>query len=100
MDRLARRFGCAKVFQRQFRKDRQFHPRQMRAKAGVPPATAKADMRVRAAADVEAVGLAEARLVAVARDEPQHNLVARRDLPASDLGLCGCGAPHVHHGGD
>ena len=54
--------------------------RQVGAHAVVDAAGAEGHVRVRRAADVEAVGLLEDRLVAVAGDEPGRDLVAGLDL--------------------
>ena len=56
---------------------------------------AEGDVRVGVAADVEAIGVGEHRLVAVGRCVVDDDLVARGDLLAGELGVLGGGAAEL-----
>ena len=70
---------------------------QVGAEAEVRAAAAERDVRVRVAGDVEHERVVPHLLVAVGRDVPDDDPVARLDLPAADLGVDGRGAAEVQH---
>src|SRR4029450_5677283 len=77
--------------------DRDLAAREGRAEAVVRSRAAEADVLVRAALEVEAVRIVEGRLVAVRRDVPEHELVARADRLPCQLGVARRRAPEVDH---
>src|SRR5262245_4314524 len=69
--------------------------REVRSEAVVRAGAAEADVLVRRARDVEAIGVAEDVLVAVRRVVPEHDLLAGADLLAGQLGVARGGPPEV-----
>src|SRR5215469_15660046 len=64
-----------------------FHPRKICAEAVMLAAAAERDVLVGRARDVELEGIVEDLLVAIGRNVPDSDLVARLELLAAQLGV-------------